>query len=144
MRLSPRSLSLQCLLLLLVPLAPAALVGLLHPKAPRLFQQEALAPGEVRLDIARDWEPEVLWVDARSRPDFEEAHIPGAVLLNEEEWETLFFDFAGTWDGSRKIVVYCGASQCQASHRVAERLREALESEEIHVLHGGWKVWLDR
>jgi rhodanese-related sulfurtransferase len=131
-------------LLLLVLAAPAALVsGLLHPKAPA-WQEPPLGPGEVRLRAVLAWEEEVVWLDARSRAEYEEAHIPGALLLNEDEWEALFFDFLAVWDPEATIVVYCGGAQCEASQHVAERLRRELGSETIYVLKGGWNEWTRR
>jgi rhodanese-related sulfurtransferase len=128
------------LLLLAVPLAFAT--GLLHPKPP-VWQKDALRPGEVRLETILEW-PDVLWVDARGQAEFQQGHIPGAILLNEDEWEALFFDFVENWEPDQPVVVYCGGTDCQASHRVADRLRESLGVEDISVLKGGWQAWKER
>lgn len=125
--------------LLTLALIPAALSAWLHPRGPS-WRQDELKPGEVRIETATEW-PDVLWVDARSSREFNEGHIPGAILLNEEEWEALFFDFIGVWDGEQPVVVYCGGGQCLASHRVAERLRTDLATDKIYVLKGGWPEW---
>lgn len=133
----------QSLLLLLLAAAAAALTSWMHPRTPVLGEQP-LEPGEVRLQTVLEWE-NVIWLDARSRAEFEEEHIPGAQLLNEDEWETLFFDFLDTWDPDQPIVVYCGSTQCQASKKVAERLREDLgDGQDVYVLKGGWSAWLER
>jgi rhodanese-related sulfurtransferase len=129
----------QAVLLLLLATPLGLLTGLLHPLAPT-WDETLMEPGEVRVETAREWQ-DVLWLDARSRRDYEESHIEGAMLLNEDEWEALFEDFMSNWSPGRKVVIYCGGSQCQASHAVAERLRKDLGGGEIHVLKGGWSEW---
>ncbi len=130
----------QALVLLLLAAPVAVLSALLHPRPPS-WQENVLEPGEVGLQTALSWE-NAIWLDARSRADYEEAHIPGALLLNEDEWEGLFFDFLSEWNPDQKVVVYCGGSRCQASTQVAERLREDLDTKNIYVLKGGWNEWL--
>jgi len=133
----------EILWLLTLTLFLAAGSALLHPTAPS-WSRDALADGEVNFDIIDQWDEDVLWADARSREEYEEAHIPGAVLLNEDAWEELLFDFFDRWQPGGKVVVYCGSRGCRASHEVAERLREETGEEEIYVLHGGWDTWLER
>ncbi len=130
----------QVLILLLLPVFLAAATALLHPAAPP-WSEDSLAEGEVNLAVVDAWDEEVLWVDARSRDDYEEAHVPGALLLNEDAWDDLLFDFFDRWHPGRKVVVYCGSRGCRASHQVAERLREETGDDEIYVLHGGWRHW---
>lgn len=127
------------LILLAIPFA--LLTAWLHPQGP-IWQADELQEGEVRVTTVLGW-PDVLWLDARSRDEFEEAHIPGALLMNEEDWDNLFFDLVAVWDPDVPVVVYCGGGQCQASHAVAERLRSELGSENIFILKGGWPEWRD-
>ncbi len=131
-------------ILLLAAALPAALTALFHPKRP--VYELVLQPGEVTLATVLAWEDgSVLWIDARDRTEFEEDHIPGAVLLNEDEWEALFFDFLEHDPLGRTLVVYCSSRECGSSHRVAERLRLDLgDGIEVHVLHGGWNAWTAR
>lgn len=129
----------QALVLILLAAPVALLSALLHPRPPH-WQEDLLEPGEVRLADVLEWE-NVIWIDARSRAEYEAAHIPGALLLNEDEWEALFSDFLGSWDPDHRVVVYCGGSRCQLSKKVAERLRADLDSENIYVLKGGWSEW---
>ncbi len=130
----------EILLLISLSLIFAAGSALLHPAAPS-WSADELAAGEVNMEIIEGWEDEFLWVDSRSREDYEEAHIPGALLLNEDDWDNHFFDFLDHWIPGRKVVVYCGSQGCRASHQVAERLRNETREEEIYVLHGGWATW---
>jgi rhodanese-related sulfurtransferase len=133
--------------LLLATLAAAIGTHLLHPRAPQWFaKDEPLAVDEVTPDVIQQkWRGEVLWIDARSRAAYNAAHIPGALLLNEQEANALMFEHIEKLQGnSRPIVVYCDGHACQASRKIAAYLRERLPGAEIYVMRGGWKAWEDR
>lgn len=126
-----------------MPILPAIGTGLLHPKAP-IWNIAELKPGEIRVRDALAWGDQVLWIDARSGQLFEQEHIPGipgALRLNEDEWESLLPQLLQVWHPDRKVVVYCDSSACQASHNVARRLREEVGLTDVYVLHGGWAAW---
>ena len=133
------------LLLLALPLAPAVLAGWLHPRRPdwAALRAEARtpAPEQLALEQIRAAWPDALWIDARSAADYAAGHIPGALSLNEEDWENGFSAFVEKWDGALPLVVYCGGESCHASESVARRLRRELGFENIHVLRGGWNAW---
>lgn len=134
----------QASLLLAFTLLAAVAAHFLHPRAPVWFlEDEPPASGEVTLEHIREkWHGDVLWVDARTRGQYEAAHIPGALLLNEQEADALLFDhFAKLQDNRKPIVVYCDAHACQSSRKMAAYLRERLPGAQVVVLRGGWKVW---
>ena len=106
--------------------------------------EEPLAAGEVRIATAREWVDKVIWVDARARAKFEKRHVPGAVLLNEDEWDALVGPFLDVWDPDKEVVVYCDGGGCEASTAVAERMRNELRIGNVHVLKGGWNAWLGK
>ena len=87
------------------------------------------------------WGKHTLWVDARSRAEFERGHIPGAVLLNEQEWEGTLDAFLDAWRRDLKVVVYCSSASCDASHEVASRLKNEAQIANVFVLKGGWETW---
>ncbi|MBC2603041.1 rhodanese-like domain-containing protein [Puniceicoccus vermicola] len=62
---------------------------LVNPARPS-WSEESLRDGEILLRDSRAAEGRVLWVDARSADEFAKEHIPGAILLNESDWGTLF------------------------------------------------------
>jgi rhodanese-related sulfurtransferase len=108
------------------------------------LQWNAEAPpskGEVTIAMVHGWGDHVLWVDARSRAKYEHAHIPGAVLLNEEEWNSLTSAFSDAYDPDVPVVVYCDGGSCDASHAVADRLRKEFGLQKVYVLKGGWSAW---
>lgn len=114
-----------------------------HPRAPALYLvNEPVAEDEVTLqDIEERWQNEVLWIDARLRSEYETAHVPGALLLNEQEADSLLFEyFERLQDNAKPIVVYCGGEACQASRKMRQYLLERLPGAEIYVLKGGWKT----
>lgn len=88
----------------------------------------------------------VVWLDARPLADYEAGHIPGALPLNEGDWEAGLSAVLEHWlPGSGQVlVVYCSSQRCDASHAVAARLTEELggaEVVDVAVLHGGWSAW---
>ena len=129
----------QALLIMLIALIPAGVAAFVHPRRPE-WSREILAPGEERLKTVLAWGSAVLWVDARSQRDYETEHIPGALSLNLEEWDTLFPRFLDQWSPERKVVVYCSSLSCAMSHEVADRLTQSGVSP-VYVLKGGWEAW---
>jgi len=100
-------------------------------------------PGEhprVTLAELRD-EPsfsEILWVDARSAEEFNRGHFPGAISVNQEDWEAGLSRFMMKWEPGDMVVVYCDDRSCGSSVAVAERLSRELEIQGILILDDGW------
>jgi rhodanese-related sulfurtransferase len=132
----------------LATLLVIALVPALVSAAVRLKWQPPPAPlaaDEVRYETAAAWGEKVVWVDARPRAKFEREHLPGAVLLNEDEWVRLVGPFLDAWTPEKTIVVYCDSGGCDASRAVARRIKEELGVESpVWVLQGGIDAWLLR
>ncbi|MEI8340383.1 MAG: rhodanese-like domain-containing protein [Verrucomicrobiota bacterium] len=126
-------------LILLVALIPSLGAALWHPKRPSWSRP--VAGNEIDLSTAVQWGARVLWVDARPRVEFDRGHIPGAVLLNEDEWDRLLDGFLDAWKRDAFVVVYCSSVSCDASHEVAARLKSEARIENIYVLKGGWETW---
>lgn len=134
----------EVLILLACALFAATGTHYLHPRAPAWYLAEEPVPDdEITLEeIAAKWQGEVLWIDARPRDQYETGHVPGALLLNEQEVNQLLQEhFEKLQDNQKPVIVYCGGEACQASRKMKEYLKERLPIEEIHVLHGGWKAW---
>ena len=117
----------------------------LHPERPYLYRaDEPLLEGEITMEMVLDqWGVDgVVWIDARMREKFEDGHLEGAVLLNEQEWDELLF--SGTaetiFDSAEKpMVVYCGSYACKASKQVAGRMQDEMGVPEVYFLRGGWR-----
>lgn len=138
----------QSLLLLLCAIPPTLLTAWLHPRSPS-WPSAALQPGEItlaELRTQRGGYNKVLWVDARRSTVFAGGHIPGAINLNEDDWEGLLPGFIEHWDGRQAVVVYCDSSQCDSSRAVATRLKRELglsgpDAPPVLTLKGGWDAW---
>jgi len=96
--------------------------------------------GEITLDAALHRQPPPLWIDARPAPEYEAGHVPGALLLNPENWPQAVPGVLDAWAPGQCAVVYCGTPGGEASREVAERLR-AFQLGPVFVLQGGWKAW---
>ena len=132
----------QLALLLALAVVPALVSGAIQL---RWEKPAPLAENEVTLETAQSWGDKIVWVDARPHAKFEREHIPGAVLLNEDDWVRLVGPFLDAWEPGKNIVVYCDGGSCDASHAVAKRIREELQVESpVWVLHDGWDAWLRR
>jgi rhodanese-related sulfurtransferase len=126
--------------LILVALLLAALSWSFRKTRPT----EPLGPGEVDLQTLRSMHaPDILWVDARSKAKFESRRIPGAVLLNQTEWEGLVSNFYDQWQPGYRVVVY-GEVDSDNGQEVASRLREESGIENVWVLKGGYEAWRAR
>lgn len=129
----------QLAIVLGLALLPALVSGALQ------LQWNAEAPAkkdEVTIAMVHNnWHDKVLWVDARTRAKFDHAHIPGAVLLNEDEWNSLTSAFSDAYDPEVPVVVYCDGGSCDASHAIADRLRQEFKLQQVYVLKGGWSAW---
>lgn len=129
----------QAGILFALALAPALVSGALQLKL-----RDAPPQDEVTRATAEAWGGQVIWVDARAGAKFAAGHIPGALLLNEDEWDKLVPAFLDAWEPGRQVIVYCDGGSCDASHAVAQRLRDELKLENVHVLKGGWQEWSRR
>ena len=137
-----RRLVLLILHLLCIPVLAIVLAGgayYLMPSVPRygegrLGDDEITLANALRLDGA-------LWVDARNEVEYVSGHVPGSILLNEEQWSRRIEAFVMRWNG-QPVVVYCGGAECNASRAVARRLRADVGVPEIHVLRGGWQGYV--
>jgi rhodanese-related sulfurtransferase len=82
-----------------------------------------------------------LFLDARPVDFYNMAHIPGALPLPEPEFDAYFARLEKQLRSTYNIVIYCAGYGCEASHIVAQKLRER----GIHgaILHEGWPAWTD-
>ena len=127
-----------CIILLLTVIGLAySLVGGLSPQT---GVETELQAGEIYLADAQALN--AIWVDARTIKEFEESHLPGALFLDENGWDTGLLELMDIWlIQPRPIVIYCGTEACETSKRIAERLRKSLPDAEIYSLKGGSIAW---
>ena len=65
-----------------------------------------------------------IFVDARSRENYEDGHIKGAVSLPVCQFDLLIEQFMQKYPLSQFIVTYCSGRACEDSHRLAQALFE--------------------
>jgi len=128
----------EALLLMLIAAVPATVTGFWQLGT---REDKPLAPDEIRASDGRRLGEQALWVDARSRKKFEQQSVPGAVLLNEEEWDGQVSKLLDAWEPEKTIIVY-GERGSDVGESIAHRLREELKIEKVRVLHGGFEEWM--
>ena len=139
-RRDARSTLRQAAALLLAASLPALISAwVTHPQ----WDENALREGEIALAAASAQQPPPLWIDARSAKEFAARHIPGALPLNEDDWDGLLPNVLQQWQPEQAAIVYCSAKHCQTSHDVAKRLKE-FNVGPVYVLKGGWEAWRRR
>jgi rhodanese-related sulfurtransferase len=114
------------------------------------WQTPDLPSEVVKIDQARSWGANAIWVDARPDNEFEQDHVPGALLLNEDRWDELLPVFLAQWsqlpvpNESKHVIVYCSTESCNLAREVADRLRKSTQPpmQNVFVLDGGWEEWL--
>ena len=129
----------QIVVFLIISSALGFLTYLIHPDAPNW---ESAGEWEISVSDALASDIAVIWLDARSEHDYGLGHIPGAISLNEDNWDDNFEGFLDRWNPELRVVVYCDSAACGKSENIARDLREAYGIAESYVLKGGWDSWL--
>lgn len=129
----------QSFFLIALTLLCGGLSAWLHPKAPPI--QKTSDPWAVSLYEISGWEDAPVWVDARSEEEYRQGHIPGAIPLNQTQWDSQVGALLMKWMPGKRVVVYCSTLACNESHDVAKRLRESFQLEHTYHLEGGWDAW---
>lgn len=83
----------------------------------------------------------VLWVDARSRAEWEKNGLQGSTLWNldpKEDMQQFEAETAMKVLEVDLVVVYCGSKTCGTSRQVADRIRNLQLGPSVKVLYGGW------
>ena len=83
----------------------------------------------------------VIILDAREGGEFIKEHIPGALHLGGQNWDTELAGFLSIWEPSLPVVIYCNGGSCGVSKTTARRLLQDLPDAKIHVLIGGFSAW---
>ncbi len=135
----------QALVILAISAGVAGATAWLHPRAPAWYLVAEADPGELSVEQVIALGPGVVWIDARTEADFREGHVPGALLLNEENWGDLVFEHQDRLQAAmgRPVVVYCDGTGCDRSRGVAEKLRQLMGLEPVYVFRGDWRRFRD-
>lgn len=85
----------------------------------------------------------VVWVDARSRAEWEKSGVPGSILWNldpAEDMQAFEVEAVMHLAETPRAIVYCGDENCGVSRQIAARIHELGLGAEISVLYGGWRA----
>jgi len=83
---------------------------------------EALEIEDVRIAKQVYDSGKALFVDARSREDYEDGHIRGAASLPVGQFDELIGTFIDQHSPDQPIVTYCSGRTCEDSHNLAQLL----------------------
>jgi rhodanese-related sulfurtransferase len=81
-----------------------------------------------------------IFLDARSKGEFDLGHIKGAVNLPYGDFDDLYIDLLAIEKPERPIVVYCSGESCHSSDIVADMLKSEGHTA-LFVFFGGWPAW---
>ena len=134
----------QLALIVSVSLAAAGATWLVKGSPERMLRCDpaSLKPDEVCLESV-PVDSEVVWVDARSRKDWEKNGLPGSLLWNldpAEDMQAFEAEAAMRIAMTPRVIVYCGDENCGVSRQIADRIRALDLGAEVSVLHGGWRA----
>ena len=113
----------------------------LHPRAPAWYLVEEVDRWTLTPEQVAALGSEVVWIDARPTAKYEEDHLPGALLLNDDEWGDLMFEQQDALQAAmgKPVVVYCDGVRCKRSKVIAEKLRQFVGLDPVYILRGDWR-----
>jgi rhodanese-related sulfurtransferase len=128
--------------------ATGALLGLawngLSGRGMSLTRHAFIHDGDEIIDVAeakKRFDRGALFIDARARLVFQFGHVPGAIPLPEDEFESVFPALESRLRGRLYIVVYCDGYGCESSHHVARKLKK--RGIPAAVLENGLPAWIE-
>jgi rhodanese-related sulfurtransferase len=86
-------------------------------------------------------DPGNIFIDARTRGDYEAGHIPGALSYPVGEFESKLAEFTDHYPPDQKYVIYCIGIDCHDSHDLAKLLKDQ-GYQNISVYPKGYDGWV--
>jgi phage shock protein E len=142
--------ALNFLRIILVAIAMAACsswaLSVHHGNSTLAGQQSVTAPDGIvlltRSEAETIWhEPATLFIDVRSREDYNVGHIQGSLMLPYEEMTERLPAVREKLKLASHIIVYCKSTDCGKSLWAAIRLRNA-GLDQVAIYPGGWNEWV--
>jgi len=84
---------------------------------------------------------EAAFVDARSRREYEQGHVPGAFWLPFEVFASGRPASLDYYPDHLPLIVYCDGGDCHAAEQVEEMLHE-YGFTLLRILENGWPAWV--
>jgi len=83
---------------------------------------------------------EAVFIDARSRAEYDAGHVKGAKSLPYKEADLKFIEAMAGVSEESAIITYCDGETCELSMELAVFLRNA-GYKNVKVLSNGWSAW---
>ena len=87
-------------------------------------------------------QPNVVFIDARAPEEYQAGHIPGAVNLPFDYFDTYYPIVEQKVAKDKHVVTYCSGAECELSLFLAREMRR-LGYTDISIFYGGWGMWTD-
>ena len=106
-------------------------------KAKEFFMDKmTFTTGPVELDRAIEQNADILVIDVRAAEDYEKGHIPGAISLPQDKWDT----YEGL-SRDKLNVLYCYSHVCHLAATAAVQF--AGQGFSVMEMDGGFAAWKD-
>ncbi len=109
-----------------------------HSKTIAHCDPASLKPDEICFDQVTG---NVLWVDARSRAEWQKNGFSNSILWNldpKEDALKMEADAAMKIIDFKTVIVYCSSEACGTSRQIAEKIRKLDLGVEVKILRGGY------
>lgn len=88
------------------------------------------------------WESrDALFIDARGKNEYDQAHIPGAIPMPMGEFDQYYAKYEKKIKAAKYLVTYCHGVGCQLSNKVAQKLWNDKKLHNVGSFFGGWPQW---
>ena len=88
------------------------------------------------------WESkDSLFLDARAKVEYDQAHIPGAIPMPVGEFDKYFEMYKDKIKKAKHLITYCHGVGCQLSNKVAQKLYNEKGFKNVGSFFGGWPQW---
>ena len=81
-----------------------------------------------------------IFLDARSKFDYKQGHIKGALNFPFEEFDDYYPRFSSKLPNDKTIIAYCDGTECELSLFLTRVLREK-GYQYLKIFFGGWEEW---
>ncbi len=130
----------QFIVLAAIAAAASGTTWLMFPPkktAPPICDPSAIPADEICFDQVPT---DALWIDARTRTEWQTNGFPGSILWNldpKEDALQMEAEAITKASESKLIVVYCTSKACDSSRQIAAKIRTFDPNLNVKILHGG-------
>jgi len=142
-------------MIILLTLSISLTVNYFHPKGlkltepytPTVIQNESVSeshakPRSINIKEAASCYGKIdyLFIDARSKADYQKCHIKNAINLPEHDFDMYLDAFMSQTNPQQTLITYCGSIDCPLGAHLAEKLF-FMGFDHVYHLNGGLDAW---